>query len=286
MAKMTTGMRMLAMTKADGNGGNRKEDNRMEGSGGMQMGGYGQMGDMPEMRRRRDSRGRYVEGGNSAQSKYYPGGTPPYVDGNEMRGPRMYEESPLNGVDTQHQPYTHHSERDPLSTEEPGRANGQTARMGGEGYVNWNRMSMNGGSTSNRMQEGNITSMHDYERQRNGGHEKQRMIGFQQNDEDKEELRMNREKAEKWVGKMKNIQIRMPYEEVQRRAVNYGIPTEKIPEFYAAFNMMQSDYGMVAKEFGVSKVDFYAAMAKAWIDDEDAVENKTALYEMCIVKPH
>lgn len=99
-------------------------------------------------------------------------------------------------------------------------------------------------------------------------------------------LHMTRDEAEAWVSRMDHIHIRMPYEEVERRAINYGIEHEKIPEFYAAFNMIQSDYGMVAKEFGVSTPDFYAAMAKAWIMDDDAVEGKTALYEKCIVKSH
>ena len=258
MAKMTTGMRMLAMTKAQ----------------------------------QRDSRGRYMEGGDGAQARYYPGGTPPYVNGNEMRGPRMYEENPLNGVDTQHQPYTHSNPRS-MPPEEPGKATGPSSRMSREGYVTWNRMGMDEPQNlrpyppiypRSTMADGNITSMHDYEMKKSAP-DHRRMIGYHQDDEDEPE-HLDREKAEKWVKRMKNIQIKMPYEEVQRRAVNYGIEHEKIPEFYAAFNMIQSDYGMVAKEFGVSNPDFYAAMAKAWIMDDDAVEGKTALYEKCIVKSH
>lgn len=267
---------------------------------------------MTEARRRRDKRGRYMEGDDGpemnirgeAESRYYPGGFPPYGEGNEMnenemrrRGEtRMREEKPLNGVDTQHRPYTHHSEHDPFPAEEPGKSGGNTSRMGGEGYVTWNRMdgvenAWNGGNTNfypptypmGTMRGGNITSMHDYEHHKNSP-EAHRKIGYQQDEEDDEPMRMNREQAEQWVSKMKHIQIRMPYDEVKRRAVNYGIEQDKIPEFYAAFNMIQSDYGTVAKEFGVSTPDFYAAMAKAWIMDEDAVEGKTALYEKCIVK--
>lgn len=49
-------------------------------------------------------------------------------------------------------------------------------------------------------------------------------------------------------------------------------------EFYAAINMVYSDYGKVAKKLGVNTIDFYADMAKAFLHDKDAPEDKLARY--------
>ena len=40
----------------------------------------------------------------------------------------------------------------------------------------------------------------------------------------------------------------------------------------------------VAKKHGVNKMDFYADLAKAWLEDEDAVEDKAGKYFQYIVK--
>ena len=55
-------------------------------------------------------------------------------------------------------------------------------------------------------------------------------------------------------------------------------------EFYAAMNMMYSDYYEIGKEFNLNSVDFYAAMARAFLNDKDAGENKLAKYYECIVE--
>lgn len=49
-------------------------------------------------------------------------------------------------------------------------------------------------------------------------------------------------------------------------------------------NAMYSDYAAVAKKFGVTSPEFYACMAKAWMEDKDAKEDKTALYYRYIVE--
>lgn len=54
--------------------------------------------------------------------------------------------------------------------------------------------------------------------------------------------------------------------------------------FYAAMNMMYSDYCKAAEKTGATSVDFYAYMAKAFLDDKDAAPNKLARYYHCIVK--
>lgn len=55
-------------------------------------------------------------------------------------------------------------------------------------------------------------------------------------------------------------------------------------EFYAAINMCYSDYYKLAKDFNLNNTDFYARMAHAFLDDEDAGENKIAKYYDCVVK--
>lgn len=55
-------------------------------------------------------------------------------------------------------------------------------------------------------------------------------------------------------------------------------------EFWAAMNMMYSDYCGVAKKLGVNNMDFYSCMAKAFLDDKDAKPDKLARYYTYIVK--
>lgn len=73
--------------------------------------------------------------------------------------------------------------------------------------------------------------------------------------------------------------------DVKPLAERMGITGEKeMVEFFAVINAMYSDYCKVAKKHGVDKPEFYADLAKAWIHDEDAEENKAMLYYDCIVK--
>ncbi len=59
----------------------------------------------------------------------------------------------------------------------------------------------------------------------------------------------------------------------------------KSTEFFVAMNMMYSDYCKVFRKFGVGdKVDFYACMAKAFLDDKDAHTDKLARYYEYVVK--
>lgn len=39
--------------------------------------------------------------------------------------------------------------------------------------------------------------------------------------------------------------------------------------------MLYSDYNNVFNKYGVDSPEFYAELAKAWIDDPDAKKNKT-----------
>ena len=50
-------------------------------------------------------------------------------------------------------------------------------------------------------------------------------------------------------------------------------------DFYAALNMVYSDYAAVAKKMGVDRPEYYAHMAKAFLCDEDAEDGKLVKYK-------
>lgn len=101
-----------------------------------------------------------------------------------------------------------------------------------------------------------------------------------------------REIAEKWVREMHNEDKqhqrggKWTPEMIRPLAQKFGVPDdgEKFWEFYAMTNAMYSDYCEVAKQFGIVSPEFYALMAKAWMNDRDANPDKTALYYDYIVK--
>ena len=49
-------------------------------------------------------------------------------------------------------------------------------------------------------------------------------------------------------------------------------------------NMLASDYYKVAEKFSVLEDDFFFCMAKAFLEDKDAVPNKVGAYYEYIVK--
>lgn len=54
--------------------------------------------------------------------------------------------------------------------------------------------------------------------------------------------------------------------------------------FFAAMNMMRSDYCLVARKYGVDRPEFYADMAQAFLFDKDAgePEEKISAYYHCV----
>lgn len=103
---------------------------------------------------------------------------------------------------------------------------------------------------------------------------------------------MTRQKAEKWIAGMANEDPARPeggkwtLEQVKPYAQKHGIPTEgkKLYEFYAVMNAMYSDYSEVAKKYNAATPDFFAELAKAFIQDKDAVPDKVERYYETIVK--
>lgn len=55
-------------------------------------------------------------------------------------------------------------------------------------------------------------------------------------------------------------------------------------EFYVALNAVYSDYCTVAKKFNTNNIDFYVAMAKAFIEDKDSQPNRLARYYQYVTK--
>ena len=99
--------------------------------------------------------------------------------------------------------------------------------------------------------------------------------------------KFTREDADEWTEKMKNADgstgRHWNFEQTEQVRRQHGYDCDPA-EFYAAINMMYSDYYKIGKEFNLNSVDFYAAMAHAFLDDEDAGKDKLAKYYECIVE--
>ncbi len=125
------------------------------------------------------------------------------------------------------------------------------------------------------------------------GHEPVRFGGvISMEDGHKRHQKMTREMAEEWTEGMQGSDPNKPHgakwsaEQVRPIATKYGIPTEgeRFWEFFAVMNAMYSDYYPVAKKYNTLTPEFFADMAMAFINDKDAVENKTMMYYECIVE--
>lgn len=252
MGKMSSGMRMMAMARAG---------QQRDGRGRYMEGGQMTMMDPPEMRRQRDSRGRYMEGTSMG---YH---IPPYLEENDMR--RMGEEpdgqNPYGG-----QPEVYRKQEPKAYM--PHMTDGKTSA----GEIDYARP--DGGYGNVRY----FTHRTDPLNQREGS---QRQIGFQS----KEQKPLDKETVTRWVEEMEDGEGvrggKYTWHQAQQYAMNMGITgQQRLMEFYWAMNAMYADYHQVAKKFGIDKQDFYACMAKAFIEDADAVDNKVEEYVKHIVK--
>lgn len=100
--------------------------------------------------------------------------------------------------------------------------------------------------------------------------------------------KMTKEMAEEWTRNMDNSDgshgAHWSFDQVKQIMAQRGIDKDPA-EFYAALNMIYSDYCAVAKKYNVGgSIDYYVDMAKAFLDDEDAVPNKLTVYYECIAK--
>ena len=93
--------------------------------------------------------------------------------------------------------------------------------------------------------------------------------------------------AKEWTARMKNgdgtTGAHWPMEQVKQLMQQRGINADPA-EFFAILNSVYSDYYTVAKKHNVHNIDFYIDIAKAWLDDKDAVPDKAAAYYEYVVK--
>lgn len=88
--------------------------------------------------------------------------------------------------------------------------------------------------------------------------------------------------AKKWVREM-DPPGKWTMEQTTQIMNRLGADCNEI-DFYAAMNLMYSDYRELAKEIGQDTTEFYGKMAKAFLCDEDAVEGKMVKYYGVIVE--
>ena len=104
-------------------------------------------------------------------------------------------------------------------------------------------------------------------------------------DDEWEPKRLTKADAEMWVRHMQNSDgssgAHWDYNQTEQMRQQKGYNCDPVA-FYAAMNMMYSDYCQAARDIGCNTVDFYAAMAKAFLEDADAPEDKIERYAECV----
>lgn len=105
--------------------------------------------------------------------------------------------------------------------------------------------------------------------------------GAHSRDHSAEEVKFDEHKAKEWVEHMQNSDGTTgahfkPEMAEQLRATM--CPDCDKHEFWAAMNMMYSDYCEVAKKMNIDRPEYYGHMAKAFLMDKDAGKNKLAKY--------
>lgn len=92
---------------------------------------------------------------------------------------------------------------------------------------------------------------------------------------------LTNEQIMRWVASMENADgthgAHWTMELTEQARKQKSIDCDPV-QFYAAMNMMYSDYCKAAEKANCSSVDLYAYMAKAFLDDKDAKPDKLARY--------
>lgn len=258
-----------------------------------------------EARRRRDERGRYMGGGqdnNQYTHEHRNDMEGEMRDRPDMRSTSRRGEMRMGyaeGMANMRRPYNRRMEDGDPEMRRRGRVRSEmndSPDMGGEGYFVWdgpdhlppNRY----GQPDSRQ---NVTDMRQYRTRSmmgEGGdkqHQQQGAIGF--GEQDAHGKKLTKEKADKWVKHMRSDGHKggmWTMEDAKELAKEYGIDDgQEMIDFYAALNMMHSDYCAIAKEYGVDREDFYAGMACAFLWDADGKgpSEKLAAYYKYVV-PH
>ena len=96
--------------------------------------------------------------------------------------------------------------------------------------------------------------------------------------------------AKEWTARMENTDDttgqHWPMEQTTAVMLSRGLHYDPAV-WYAAMNMIYSDYFKTAKKHGVNTVEFFADMTDAFLDDKDAgtPEDKISAYYHCVVLP-
>lgn len=255
-----------------------------------------------QARRRRDERGRYMVGdqGNNQYTRERRNMDGEMRDRPDMRYPRRNEMRMgyAEGSPDMRRPYNRRMEDDAPEMRRRGRTRSEMddmPDMRGEGYFVWDGPDHlppeRYGQPNDRQ---NVTDMRQYRTRSmmgEGGEKSQQqgMIGF--GEQDNHGKKLTKEKAEKWVKHMRSGDHRgemWTMEDAKELAKKYGIEDkQELLDFYAALNMVHSDYSEVAKEWGVDDEDYYAALACAFLYDDDGKppSEKLAAYYKYVV-PH
>ena len=98
---------------------------------------------------------------------------------------------------------------------------------------------------------------------------------------------LDHEGVKRWMDKLQNADgskgPHWSFDQAKQLMAQKSIDCDP-DEFWAALNMMFSDYAPVAKKHNASTVDFYVEMAKAFLDDKDAKPDKLERYYRAVVK--
>ena len=260
-----------------------------------------------QARRRRDERGRYMTGdqGNNQYTRERRNMGGEMRDRPDMRYDRRNEMTMgyAESYGDMRRPYNRRMDDDGSMEMRRGERGTRSEMndspdMRGEGYFVWDNANMpymppeRYGQPHDRR---NVTDMRQYRNRSmmgEGGekhHQQQGMIGF--GEQDGHGKKLTKEKAEKWVKHMRTDGQKgemWTMEDAKELAKPYGITEgQELIDFYAALNMVYSDYCDVAKEWGVDDEMYYAALACAFLYDEDgkAPSEKIAAYYKYVV-PH
>ena len=99
--------------------------------------------------------------------------------------------------------------------------------------------------------------------------------------------KLTREMADEWMGGLQNEDgstgPHWTMDQVKQVMAQRNIKAEPI-EFFAVMNALYADYCKVFQKHNVNKIDMYADLTSAWLEDKDAEDGKAALYYECIVK--
>ena len=275
---MNPGMKMMLMNEATG----RNRDNKYNGTYNVDIGYYN---GGSEMRRRRDSRGRFMEGDSEIEMR---GGY--RNEGNELRyrneGNRMENEMRYRNEDSRMEydsPESRFRDRRGREHYDDGRFAPMRSMMDGDyaenarnytpfpPYMPRYERNMIGFGNDTMMMGGE--SRH-HEHMQRGMTEGDRMDLDQMS---AEQWARNMEKEDGSKGPKWTKEQVKPY----MAQIGYHGPEYK---FWVIMNAMYSDYCKVAKKYGMDRPEYYADLAKAWLEDKDAVPEKAGLYYRYIVQ--